>query len=70
MTVYGDTREDAERNIRRSDAARAAYYKNISGNEWGDEAMYDLIIDSSLGVDESVSAILNYLSNSSKLNKE
>lgn len=70
MTVYGDTREDAERNIRRSDAARAAYYKNISGNEWGDEAMYNLILDSSIGVDKSVSAILNYLSNSSKLNKE
>ena len=35
MEVYGDSREEAEDNIRRSDKARAAYYHHISGNRWG-----------------------------------
>jgi len=30
MQVYGDSLEEAKKNIRRSDEARAAYYKNIS----------------------------------------
>ncbi len=34
MEVYGDSIEEAKRNIYRSDEARAAYYKNISGKSW------------------------------------
>ena len=34
MEVYGDTRELAKKHIRRSDEARASYYKNISGKTW------------------------------------
>lgn len=37
MEVYGDTPEEAEENIRRSDKARAAYYHHISGKKWGGE---------------------------------
>lgn len=36
MERYGDSKEDAAANIRRSDEARAAYYHNISGQSWGD----------------------------------
>ena len=61
MEVYGDTREEAEKNIRRSDIARASYYKNISGLEWGDEKNYDLVIDSSVGVDKSADIICDYI---------
>ena len=63
MSVYNDSREQAEINIRRSDTARAAYYKNISGQEWGDESMYDFVVDSSQGINESVDKVLDYLAN-------
>lgn len=46
MEVYGDSKEDAAKNIRRSDGARAAYYKSISGKTWGDKENYDLYLNS------------------------
>lgn len=58
MEIYGDTREEAEQNIARSDKARAMYYKNISGLEWGDEKHYELVIDSSFGIKESMEKLL------------
>lgn len=61
MEVYGDTREEAEQNITRSDKARAMYYKNISGLEWGDERHYELVIDSSVGIKESVEMVLKMI---------
>ena len=61
MEVYGDTREEAEENIRRSDRARAAYYHHISGKRWGEEANYDLCVDSGCGVQPAAEKILQYL---------
>lgn len=61
MEVYGDTREEAERNITRADTARASYYKNISGLDWGDEENYELILDSSAGVEQTVELICEYI---------
>lgn len=61
MTVYGDTPEEAGENIRRSDKARAAYYRHISGRRWGDKENYDLVLDSSCGVQASCEKILEYL---------
>lgn len=61
MEVYGDTREEAEKNIARSDKARAMYYKNISGLEWGNESNYELVIDSSCGTEKSAEEILEML---------
>ena len=66
MEVYGDSRDEAKDNIRRSDKARAAYYHHISGNRWGDEKNYDLVIDSSCGVQEASRLIINYLKNNEK----
>ena len=63
MEIYGDSYEDAKKNVRRSDDARASYYKNISENTWGDRRNYDLMIDSSIGVDASVYTICTYLQN-------
>ena len=59
--VYGDTVEEAKRNIRRSDEARASYYKNISESTWGDRHNYELLIDSSVGLEESAKTILEYV---------
>lgn len=61
MEVYGDSREEAEKNIRRSDAARASYYKNISGNTWGSRHNYDLLIDSSAGLESCTETICEYI---------
>ncbi len=61
MEIYGDTLEEAEDNIRRSDKARAAYYRHISGKRWGDKDNYDLYIDSSNGVEESSKTILEFI---------
>ena len=61
MEVYGDTIEEAKRNIHRSDEARGAYYKNISGKSWGDCHNYDFLIDSSIGVEHCVKAIYDYI---------
>ena len=59
--VYGDTPEQAVRNIHRSDAARAAYYKHISGNRWGDARNYELTVDSSVGIEKSVETIVRFV---------
>ena len=61
MEVYGDSREAAVKNIHRSDEARAAYYKNISGNTWGDRQNYELLVDSSAGLEACADVICEYI---------
>ena len=61
MEVYGDTPEEARDNIRRSDRARAAYYRHISGRRWGAAEQYDLVLDSSCGVQQAVEQLLAVL---------
>ncbi len=65
MEIYGDTAEEAKKNIRRSDEARASYYKNISGLTWGSRRNYELMIDSSIGAEATADLICNYLKNRS-----
>ncbi len=64
--VYGDSYDDAKKNVRRSDEARAAYYKNISGLKWGDSRNYDLSVDSSIGLDATVDLIYDFLHKNGK----
>lgn len=61
MEVYGDSEEKAQKFIKKSDTARASYYKNISGQEWGDSKNYNLCIDSSIGIDKTAEIIIAYL---------
>ena len=61
MEVYGDTPAEARRNLRRSDKARAAYYRHISGRRWADGRHYNLSVDSSVGVQETADLILAYI---------
>lgn len=63
MEMYGDSREQAEKSIERSDAARKAYYESITDKRWGDSHNYELCVDSSIGVEESVNLILGYVKN-------
>lgn len=61
MEVYGDTAEEARKNIHRSDNARASYYKSISGLTWGSAHNYDLLIDSSAGMEKCVDTICGFV---------
>lgn len=61
MEVYGDTVQEAKKNIRRSDEARASYYKNISKQTWGARHNYELMLDSSIGIEASVDTIYQYI---------
>ena len=63
MEIYGDSAEEAKKNVRHADEARASYYKNISELTWGDRRNYELMIDSSVGVDASADTICAYLKN-------
>lgn len=62
MEMYGDSEQAGKKSIARSDAARAAYYKSISGQDWGDIHQYELCVDSSIGTEEAAALICNYVS--------
>ncbi len=62
VTEYGLTAEDAEREVRRMDRQRAAYFGANTNWRWGDGAHYDLVINTDrLGVEGAVQAMLDYL---------
>lgn len=61
MAMYGDNAAQATEHMKRSDAARGAYYKRISGNAWEDARNYTLCLDASQGVEATAQAILAYL---------
>ena len=61
MELYGDSEEEARRNVRRADEARASYYQNVSGHTWGDRAQYELLIDGSIGVEACAETISQYV---------
>lgn len=50
-----------QKSIARSDAARGAYYKSISGKDWGDPHGYELCIDSSIGEEAAAQLICDYV---------
>lgn len=57
MEMYEDTAEKAAFHVKHSDDARAAYYRNISGKNWGNVHNYDLCIDASAGREKCVDII-------------
>ena len=61
MEMYGDSYEDAKINMIKSDEARSAYYKNISGKRWQDLNNYNLCIDSSVGKEETAELVVDYI---------
>ena len=66
IEIYGDDYETAKKHMKRSDEARASYYKNISGRSWGDRHNYHLMVDSSIGLDKSADIICSYIKTYSK----
>ncbi len=69
MEMYGDSPEAAKKSIARSDMARAAYYKSVSGREWGDPHGYELCIDASVGEDAAANLICDYIRRMSRPQK-
>lgn len=63
MEMYKDTKEEAKKNIHKSDKNRASYYKMISGATFGDVDNYDLCIDSSIGAEETADIICDFIKN-------
>lgn len=63
MEMYGDTAEDAEKHIKRADNARAAYYKSISGNTWGEAENYDISLSCENGIEQTAENIINFIKN-------
>lgn len=61
MEMYGDSREQAEKSIERSDAARKSYYESITNKRWGDSHSYELCVDSSIGVEKTAELIVSYV---------
>ncbi len=47
MDTYGDTREQAARRVRHSDAARESYYHYLTKKKWGDLKNYHLTLNTS-----------------------
>lgn len=61
MKLYNDTYDEAKKYIKRSDEKRASYYNNISGLTWGDKDNYDLLIDSSIGIEKTVELLYTFI---------
>lgn len=64
--MYGDSPKEAIENLRKSDKNRAAYYNMVSGKTWGDYKNYDLLVDSSIGTQETAKVICEYVNNLNK----
>ena len=60
VEMYGDTEEQAALNAKHSNDARAAYYRNVTGQIWGEPHNYDLCIDASIGREECAEIIYNF----------
>lgn len=66
MEMYGDNKEEAKKNVRKSDKNRASYYNIISNQTFGDVNNYDLCIDSSIGTEKTKEIICDYIKNIQK----
>jgi cytidylate kinase len=69
MEMYGDTKAEAAKSLKRADEARAAYYNEISDLDWGNSSNYDLCIDSSIGAENTAEVIVGYLKNRENFSK-
>ena len=63
METYGLKEREAEREIRRVDRLRAAYYGSNTGQRWGSGETCDLVINTDeIGVEGAVKFIQSYIS--------
>ena len=61
MDTFGDTREQAIRRVRHSDAARESYYHYLTKGKWGNLSNYHLTLNSSpIGKEACADIIMAY----------
>lgn len=61
MEMYGDSKEEAKKNMKKSDKNRASYYNLISGSSFGNTENYDLCINSNIGAEKTAEIICDYI---------
>lgn len=61
VTYYGLNPNKAASQIAKMDKKRRSYYNFYTDRDWGKANNYDLCINSRIGVDESVNAIVAYV---------
>ena len=59
MEMYNDDKAAATENMKKSDYARASYYRNISGKKWNEPSNYTICLDSSIGLEVCADLICN-----------
>ncbi len=57
MANYGDEENLALDNIEKADKRRAKFYENVTGKKWGSPENYNLMLDSSIGIEKSVNTL-------------
>lgn len=65
-STYHVTEKEAIKAIKQCDKQRAKYHEHYADTKWGDPHSYDLVVNSSMGVDHAVSAILGFLDSINK----
>lgn len=60
-STYHVTEKEAIKAIKQCDKQRAKYHEHYADTKWGDAHSYDIVVNSSMGIDHAVSAILGFL---------
>ena len=60
-STYHVTEKQAIKAIKQCDKQRAKYHEHYADTKWGDPHSYDLVVNSPMGIDHAVSAILGFL---------
>lgn len=56
--IYGVSKEEARKKIKKMDKDREKYYRSVTGMDWGDSRTYDLCLNTSLlGIQKSCDLI-------------
>lgn len=55
---YGDKTQNVTAMLKRKDKQRADYYNHFTFNKWGDMANYELVVNSKIGIENAVAAII------------
>lgn len=61
VTYYGIKEEKAESQIKKINKRRRAYYNYYTDREWGRASNYDLCVNSSIGIDQTVDVICAFI---------
>ena len=62
MEMYGDTRDQAIENIKKSNNSRSTYYSLVANRVWGEKENYNLYINANDTEENIVKQILKYIS--------